>query len=145
MWNFKGHLWNFTPDFEPIHHKTCIARSVKNLTSYDILELWHLKSKWDGPQDWSLLHVKHLHMNWQKANAKTVHWFIFLITRSHNTICSLLYVCRVIYDERCNLKTANISICRTGNSTQNFKSDMWAQLISPDNRLLGWANNKQNN
>ena len=44
VWNFKGHLWNFTQDFEPIHRQICILRGVKNLTSYDILELWHLKS-----------------------------------------------------------------------------------------------------
>ena len=24
MWNFKGHLWNFTQNFEPIHRKICI-------------------------------------------------------------------------------------------------------------------------
>ena len=44
MWNFKGALWNFTQNFEPIHCKICILRGVKNLTTYDILELWHLKS-----------------------------------------------------------------------------------------------------
>ena len=43
VWNFKGALWNFTQNFEPIHRKICILRGVKNLT-YDILELWHLKS-----------------------------------------------------------------------------------------------------
>ena len=44
VWNFKGHLSNFTQNFEPIHRKICIIRSVKNLTTYDILKLWHLKS-----------------------------------------------------------------------------------------------------
>ena len=44
LWNFKGALWNFTQNFEPIHRKICILRCVKNLTTYDILELWHLKS-----------------------------------------------------------------------------------------------------
>ena len=24
VWNFKGHLWNFTQNFEPIHRKICI-------------------------------------------------------------------------------------------------------------------------
>ena len=24
MWNFKGHLWNFTRNFEPIHRKLCM-------------------------------------------------------------------------------------------------------------------------
>ena len=43
-WNFKGALWNFTQNFEPIHHKICILRGVRNVTTYDILELWHLKS-----------------------------------------------------------------------------------------------------
>ena len=42
--NFKGALWNFTQNFEPIHRKICILRVIKNLTTYDILELWHLKS-----------------------------------------------------------------------------------------------------
>ena len=31
-------------NFEPIHRKMCILQGVKNLTIYDILELWHLKS-----------------------------------------------------------------------------------------------------
>ena len=44
VWNFKGALWNFTQNFEPIHRKICILRGVKNSTTYDILELWHLKS-----------------------------------------------------------------------------------------------------
>ena len=44
VWNFKGALWNFTQNFEPIHRKICILRGFKNLTTYDILELWHLKS-----------------------------------------------------------------------------------------------------
>ena len=44
VWNFKGALWNFTQNFEPIHHKIYILRGVKKLTTYDILELWHLKS-----------------------------------------------------------------------------------------------------
>ena len=43
-WNFKGALWNFTQNFEPIHRKICILRGVKDLTTYDILELWYLKS-----------------------------------------------------------------------------------------------------
>ena len=44
VWNFKGAVWNFTRNFEPIHNKICILRGVKNLMTYDILELWHLKS-----------------------------------------------------------------------------------------------------
>ena len=43
-WNFKGALWNFTQNFEPIHRKICILRGVKDFTTYDILELWYLKS-----------------------------------------------------------------------------------------------------
>ena len=39
---FQGALWNFTQSFEPIHRK--ILRGGKNLTTYAILELWHLKS-----------------------------------------------------------------------------------------------------
>ena len=52
VWNFKGVLWNFTQNFEPTHHKICILRGGKNLTTYDISELWHLKSLWDGPLVW---------------------------------------------------------------------------------------------
>ena len=44
VWNFKGALWNFTQNFEPIRRKMCILRGVRNLTTYDMLELWHLKS-----------------------------------------------------------------------------------------------------
>ena len=44
VWNFKGALWNFTQNFEPIHRKICILRDGINLTTYDILEIWHLKS-----------------------------------------------------------------------------------------------------
>ena len=44
VWNFKGALWNFTQNFEAIHRKICILWGGKNLTTYDILELWHLKS-----------------------------------------------------------------------------------------------------
>ena len=29
---------------EPIHRKICILLGVENLTIYDALELWHLKS-----------------------------------------------------------------------------------------------------
>ena len=44
VWNYKGALWNFTQNFEPIHRKICILRGVKiwRLTislSYDILSL----------------------------------------------------------------------------------------------------------
>ena len=42
--NFKGPLRNFTENLEPILRKICILRGGKNLTSYDILDLWHLKS-----------------------------------------------------------------------------------------------------
>ena len=45
VWNFKGHLWNFTQNFEPIHRKICILRGAKKLTTYDILKWWHLKCK----------------------------------------------------------------------------------------------------
>ena len=41
---FQSALWNFTQNFEPIHGKICILWGGKNLTTYDILELWHLKS-----------------------------------------------------------------------------------------------------
>ena len=44
VWNFKGALWNFTQNFEPIHRKICILQGSKNFTTYDILKLWHLKS-----------------------------------------------------------------------------------------------------
>ena len=37
-------LWNFTQNVEPIHRKICNLRGGKNLTTYDILELWQLKS-----------------------------------------------------------------------------------------------------
>ena len=33
--NFKGHLWNFTQNLEPVHRKICILRGVKNLTTCD--------------------------------------------------------------------------------------------------------------
>ena len=49
VWNFNGALWNFTQIFEPTHRKICILWGVQHLTTYDILDLWHLKSKWDGP------------------------------------------------------------------------------------------------
>ena len=41
VWNFKGALWNFTQNVEPMHRKIYILRGVKN---WYILELWHLKS-----------------------------------------------------------------------------------------------------
>ena len=34
----------FHTKFEPIHRKICILWGGKNLTTYDIFELWHLKS-----------------------------------------------------------------------------------------------------
>ena len=40
----KGSLRNTTKKFEPTHRKMWILRGVKKLTTYDILELWHLKS-----------------------------------------------------------------------------------------------------
>ena len=46
----KGALWNFTQTFEAIQRKKCILPGVKDLTILDILQLWHLKSSWDGPQ-----------------------------------------------------------------------------------------------
>ena len=42
VWNFKGALWNFTQNFEPIQRKICILRRVKNFTTYVVIELWHL-------------------------------------------------------------------------------------------------------
>ena len=42
VWNFKGALWYFTQNFEPIHREICILWGGKNLTTYDILELLHL-------------------------------------------------------------------------------------------------------
>ena len=50
VWNFKGALWNFIQNFQPILCKICILRGVKKLTTYDILESWHLKSLWDEPR-----------------------------------------------------------------------------------------------
>ena len=48
VWYFKGALWNCTQNFEPLHCKICILRGVK-IDEFDILELWHFKSSWDGP------------------------------------------------------------------------------------------------
>ena len=42
----------FTQSFEPIHLKICILRGVKCLTTYDILDLWYLKSYRDLPWCW---------------------------------------------------------------------------------------------
>ena len=47
---FHGCLLKFHTNFEPIHYKGYIVRGIKCLTTFDILELWHLKSYWDGPQ-----------------------------------------------------------------------------------------------
>ena len=44
VWNFICALWNFTHNFEPTHCKICILRDFKNLTTYDILQLWYFKS-----------------------------------------------------------------------------------------------------
>ena len=33
----------FHINFEPIHRKICILQGVKELSTYDIVELWHLK------------------------------------------------------------------------------------------------------
>ena len=63
VWNFKGTLWNFTQNFEPIQRKIFILRGVKNFTTYDILELWHLKSLWDGP-------LTHFHCNITQYNSQ---------------------------------------------------------------------------
>ena len=51
VWNFKGAPWNFTQIFKPIHRKIDILQGVNDLRNYDILELWYLKSGWDGSQD----------------------------------------------------------------------------------------------
>ena len=55
VWNFKGAIWNFTQNFERIQCTICILQEVKNLTTCDIVELWHLKSQWDGPQKWFII------------------------------------------------------------------------------------------
>ena len=39
VWNFKGALWNFTQNFEPIYRKIWILQGVKNLMTYGILSL----------------------------------------------------------------------------------------------------------
>ena len=44
VWNFKGALWNFIQNFKPILRKIGILRWGKNLTTYDILGLWHPKT-----------------------------------------------------------------------------------------------------
>ena len=51
---FQGCPLKFQTNFRPIHRKVCILRGVNNLTTFDISELWHLKSWWD----WPLLYVK---------------------------------------------------------------------------------------
>ena len=38
MWNFKGHLWNFTQKFEPIYHAICIYCLLFLRVRYDIFE-----------------------------------------------------------------------------------------------------------
>ena len=38
----------FHTKFEPIPRKICILRGVNDFTTYDILEVWHLKSWWDA-------------------------------------------------------------------------------------------------
>ena len=64
VWHFKGDLWNFIQHIDALHRKIWILREVKSLTNYDILELCHLNSLWDGslfllcsdvcrPKNWS--------------------------------------------------------------------------------------------
>ena len=68
----KG-TFEISQNFEPIHHKICILRGVKNLTTYDILELWHLKSWWDGPQ-----YI--LHLSCYMRSTATSHWHKMALT-----------------------------------------------------------------
>ena len=54
MWNFKGHLWNFTQNFEPIHNKTCILLTlilcvwVTISLNYDIISLSEMDPRYDN-------------------------------------------------------------------------------------------------
>ena len=41
--------FEISQNFEPMHRKIWILRGVKNLTTYNILGLWHLMSWWEGP------------------------------------------------------------------------------------------------
>ena len=42
MWNFKGYLWNFTQNFEPIHGKMCIL--LCSMLACDLRHLWIVTS-----------------------------------------------------------------------------------------------------
>ena len=42
-WNFKGHFWNFTHNFEPIHRKIC--RLLSSIVACDLRYLWIRTSK----------------------------------------------------------------------------------------------------
>ena len=43
MWNFKGQLWNFTQNFEPMHRKICILPS--SIFACELRYLWILSWK----------------------------------------------------------------------------------------------------
>ena len=49
VWNFKGTLWIFAQNFEPMHRKIYILRGVKNLTTYAILDYDILSLSEMGP------------------------------------------------------------------------------------------------
>ena len=57
VWNFKGHIWNFAQNFEPIHRKICILRScifarelryLWIVTSYVLVRLRYLRLDMEG-------------------------------------------------------------------------------------------------
>ena len=49
--NFKGVLWNFTQNFEPIHHKICISEMGPKSPCHDWLgKKWNSKHHW---REWS--------------------------------------------------------------------------------------------
>ena len=61
---------------EPIHRKICILRGVEKLTNYDILELWHIKSQWDGPLHDDIMTWKPLQHYRPFVGKSICHWFL---------------------------------------------------------------------
>ena len=93
VWNFKGALWNFTQNFEPIHRKICILWGVKTLTTYDILSYDILSLSGTGTRVPERQQRKHCWTNqfWDKLALWNYHDYVIVssflsshMTHSHS-------------------------------------------------------------
>ena len=84
VWNFKGHLWNFTQNFEPMHRKICILRSsvffvwVTISLNCDVISLSETGPRIPINQVWLIFHT--VSCNFKVTPLRRLFGFLSLIS-----------------------------------------------------------------